>query len=286
MPVFQTSFLPRTSFDMDQWLKTHSMGTSPIDMFDPYDELDITLSRNLHWIDKPEFLHFYPLYPKVPQKYRMTLDLPGFSPGSIKTELKDNDKIIIRGHEEHRKTEEEFNVKEFKRTLDLPENSEADKLVSFMTTGNKLVVEVPIKDSDKSPFTDMFPQIVENKDGSKFVTMRFSVPENVDHAKLHVNVKDRDLIFRAEPKLEKEDPSIHHIYYKRTSLPENTKFDSLKCVHEGNYINITAPLMMDFNRSYRFIPIEHKVQIKQKEKAAEEGLAQEKMSEKKEEKRI
>lgn len=47
---------------------------------------------------------------------------------------------------------------------------------------------------------------------------------------------------------------------KRTTLPENTEFDKLKCEQDANAISITAPLNTDYTRSYRNVPIEHREQ--------------------------
>lgn len=213
MSLLQHGFFPRSMFDMDQWFRAPYQGPSTLDLFDPFDELDHTISRNLHWLNKPEFLNYMPLFPKVPQKYRITVDCAGYSPNSISTEIKDKNKLIIHGREES-KHDEDFSIKEFKKTYHLPDNCESDKLVSFMASGGKLVIEVPLKETKQSPNADLFPQISENKEGGKSVTMKFVLPENVDPSKASISVKDRDLIFRVEDKVEKPDKTSKFYFYK------------------------------------------------------------------------
>jgi HSP20 family molecular chaperone IbpA len=142
------SYFPhaRSSFDMDQWLKAPYLGTSStLDLFDPFDELDHAISRNLAWLNKPDFLNLVPLFPKVPQKFRITVDCTGFQPKSIKTDLdKDQKKLVVSGREENREQGDDYSIREFKKTYDFPQNCDPDKLVSFMTSGGKLVIEVPL----------------------------------------------------------------------------------------------------------------------------------------------
>ena len=248
MSIIPHEFFPRSMFDMDSWLRSPlaaamtqtlippSIGTalippplSTLDLFDPFDELDNVISRNLHWLNKPEFLRTLPLYPRVPQKYRVSVDCTGFSPSSIKTEMKDNSKLVVSAREEARTDEVEgdYTVREFKRTYQLPPQAEPDKLISFMTAGDRLIIEVPLKETEVSRDSDLFPQIIDNPDGTKSVSMRFTLPDNVDTSKMSVSVKDRDLIFRVEDKVDKADRHTRFHYYKRTTLPENTKLDGM-----------------------------------------------------------
>lgn len=257
MSLLQHTFFPRSVFDMDQWYRAPYQGPSTLDLFDPFDELDNTISRNLHWLNKPEFLKLVPLFPKVPQKYRITVDCSGYSPNSIKTDIK-NDKLVVYGREEHKEESDDFSIREFKKTYELPPNCEKDKLVTFVAAGGKLVIEVPLKETDISPNKDLFPRIVDNQDGSKTVNVKFNIPKNIDPSKVSVSVKDRDIIFRAEDKVTKPDKLSNFYYYKRTTLPENTEFNKLKCIQDKNEISVSAPLDLDYTRSYSSIPIETK----------------------------
>jgi HSP20 family molecular chaperone IbpA len=258
MSLIPHSFFPRSAFDMDQWLKPMSthLGPNTMDLFDPYDELDHMIGRNLEWLNKPDFLQTSPLMPKVPQKYRITIDCAGFTPKSIKTDVKGHT-LTVTGREEDRQAAGDFSVKEFKKTYTLPTHSEPGKLVSFMTSPGHLIIEVPLRETTKHLNEDLFPRIVDLPGGGgKEVSMKFQVPETIDPSKVHVSIKDRDLIVKAEDKVDKPDGISRFYYYKRTTLPENTDFSHLKCSLDNHQIQVRAPLDRHFNK-FRHIPLEH-----------------------------
>ena len=264
MALIAHTFLPRSMFDMDSWYRPLALGLGPstLDMFDPFDDLDRVMSRNLMWLDQPSFLDFSYRQPRVPKKYRVSLDCEGFNPKSIKTEVKDG-KLIITGHEgkEAESQDGDFSVRQFRKTYPLPEGVETDKLVSFMTTSGKLIVEIPIKEEQKTQDKSLatgFPQIVEGENGQKNVAIKLNLPKSIDPSKLSVTCKDRDLIVQAENVNEKEDSRSQTFYYQRTTLPENTDFNSLKCMFENNQLSITAPLHAELKQNIKTVPIEFK----------------------------
>ena len=81
------------------------------------------------------------MMPKVPQKYRIVCDVTGYSPKSIKTEVK-NHMLTIHGKEDVKLEGGDFSSKEFKKTYEMPVGAITDKLVSFVTGQGQLVVEV------------------------------------------------------------------------------------------------------------------------------------------------
>jgi len=260
MSLIPHAFFPRSMFDMDQWFvkpQNYFGPSNTLDLFDPFDELDSTIGRNLQWLNKPEFLPLMPVIPKVPQKYRIIVDCIGYNPKSIKTDVKDF-KLTVYGREEVKHEGDDFSVKEFKKTYKLPEHAECDKLVSFMTSNGQLVIEVPLKETNQHSNTDLFPRIVDGENGTKFVNLNFTVPEKIHPDKVHVNIKDRDLIVKAEDKVEKPDGISKFYYYKRTTMPENTDFDQLKCVYNNHRIEVTAPLNLDYKTHHKTVPIEYK----------------------------
>jgi HSP20 family molecular chaperone IbpA len=246
MALIRHSFLPRSMFDMDSWFRP------TLDLFDPFDEIDHMLGRNLEWLTIPSMLQVR--QPKVPRKYRVSLNCAGYNPKSIKTEVKDG-KLYINGKEEIKDENGDFSTKEFRKTYELPENAEIDKLVSFVTRQGQLVVEVPLKIEEKALEDDLFPKIVDSKDGGKQVTMRCSVPNNIDPSKLTVTCKDRDIIIKAEDVQESEDNYSKKYYYKRCTMPENTDFNALKCNFENNSLTIEAPVNPELEKPHQ-IPIE------------------------------
>ena len=122
------------------------MLSSTLEEFDPFDELDRQLGRNLTWIDKPLELNVWPIIPSVPQKYRITMNCTGYSPESIQTELRDNNKTLwINGNEQFKGDTDNISNKTFRKTYTLPDNIDAEKMLSFMTGDDRLVVEFPLK---------------------------------------------------------------------------------------------------------------------------------------------
>jgi HSP20 family molecular chaperone IbpA len=262
MALIPHSFFPRSAFDMDEWFKSAGnpnplLAPNTLDLFDPYDELDHMIGRNLQWLNKPEFIQpLQALLPKVPQKYRIIVDCVGYKPESIKTDIKGH-RLVVAGREEVKHEGEDFSVKEFKKTYQLPAHSEPEKLVSFMTSHGQLVIEVPLKETALHLNNDLFPVVVDTEKGGKAVQLQFTVPENIDPSKISVSVKDRDLIVKAEDKVDKPDGISKFYYYKRTTLPENTDFKHLKCNYENHRISVNAPLNLNY-KPYRTVPIEHK----------------------------
>lgn len=127
------------------------------------------MTRNLFWLNEPEIVRNVPsIAPKVPKKFRVTADIRGYNPKSIKTEIsQDKSKLTISGSEGEPKKEgeEDYNIREFRKSYKLPENAETDKLISFATGNNKLVVEIPLKEEE--PKEDLFPRILEGESGKK-----------------------------------------------------------------------------------------------------------------------
>ena len=249
--TLRTDMFPRSMFNMDTWFNP------TLDVFDPYDEIDRMLSRNLEWINRPSFLEPLPLIPRVPRKYRVTVDCAGYSPTALKTEIKEG-KLCVHGKEESKDKSGDFSTKEFRKTYKLPENAETDKMVSFVTPLGQMVVEVPLKSETTTTggLEDLFPQIIDTKEG-KTVQMSCTVPQGVDPNKLQITCKDRDLIIKGEDVQEKPDSISRMHYYKRCTMPENTDFDALKCVMENNKLKIEAPIYPALTQK-RTIPIEMK----------------------------
>lgn len=246
MPKFNS--LSRRMFDMDDFFRPLSL-----DFFDPFDEMDRMFDRHLRWLNRPDFGS--PLRSiAVPEKYRITVDCAGFNPKSIKTEVAGN-KVIVNAREEDRSNPDDYSIREFKKTYELPSNAQADKLASFVTSNGKLVIEAPLKRENQGLSVDnSFPKITD--DGKSF-SLSFNLPERIDPSKINVTCKDRELIIKAEDKQEKQDGMSSFSFYQRSTLPENTDFNAIKCQLENQKLNITAPLLESFSQNYRQIPIEH-----------------------------
>lgn len=282
MSLISHSFFPRRLMDLDSWMRPMTpiqdvkqvtrpdwylkptnldlaLAPTSLDMFDAFDELDTMMNHDIDWLHKPDFL---PVQPRVQQKYRITVDCPGFVPlrNAIKCDIKDG-VLTVSGREEDKETTGDFCVREFKKTYNLPENAEYEKMVSFMPVAGKLVVEIPLRETPLHLNADLLPRIVDTKDG-KMVSMNFGVPEQIEPSKVHVSIKDRDLIVRADDSIKSKDKTSKIHYYKRCTLPANTDFDKLSIKWDQHKLACTAPLRTDV-RAVRDVPIERPMEIGQ-----------------------
>jgi len=246
--IIPFNFLSRQMFNVDPWFTQ-----SHLDIFDPFDDLDRVIGRNLTYLDTPGYLPIFE--PRVPNKYRVAVDCAGYKPSSIKTEIKDGQLLVLGKEGDKQNEEKDFSIKEFKKTYKLPENIEAEKMVSFMTSNGKLIVEIPLKEDKSHKESLQFPRIVDDESGNKSVSMKVSVPENIDPSKITVTCKDRDVIIKAEDKTENPDGMTNFYYYRRSTLPENTDLSSLKCVYDNNQLSISAPVNLNNNQS-KTIPVQ------------------------------
>lgn len=274
MSLIKHRFLPRSKFNTNDWFSQDdfSSGVEPslVDLFDPYDALDMLMSNGIVWLNEPKNL--VPIVPQVPEKYRFTLDCYGYDPKSIKTEVsKDKTKLIVSGTEGEKKNEDEdYSIKHFRKTFHVPKNGDFDKMASFMTSDGQLVVEVPFK--TEPPATKKstrgkhvkhteeatgVPKLIE-ENGAQRVEVNINLPESIDPSKIKVTCKDHDLIVHCEHETKSKDSSSKFYYYRRCTLPKNTDFDSLKCIYEHNSLSITAPVKEDARNGKRAIPIEMK----------------------------
>jgi HSP20 family molecular chaperone IbpA len=183
---------------------------------------------------------------------RITLDCTGYSPKSIKTDVIGN-KITVTAREEDRQSSDNYTIKEFKRSYDLPKNADIEKLQSFISPGGQLYIEVPVK---IPKYEEQLPKIID--DGKSF-SMIYTIPDYIDSSKITVSNKDREVIIKSEDKLsEMKLDEKNFIYFKRFSLPENVDFNQISCNLEKNKLTITAPLRVEIRPSYRKIPIQTK----------------------------
>lgn len=214
------------------------------------------MNRNLNWLDMPEFMRLPTTQPLFPKKFRVTTDVAGFTPKSIKTEVSDDKKrLYVSGREgEPKKTaDEDYSVREFRKTFNLPENVDIDQMVSFVTATDKLVVEIPYK--EKAITENLLPK-VEGEGENKQVSFDLQLPENIDPSKIKVTCKDRDLIVQADHKQEKPDSYSQTSFYSRTTLPETTDFKQLKCHFDRHQLSVTAPVKPELEARERSIPVE------------------------------
>jgi len=246
MALVPHTFFPRRDFDTDLWHRPQETGPRALDVFDPFDELDMQLNSMVNWLERPP-AQIMP-QPKVPQKYRVTMECAGFDTKSIKCEIVAGDKLVVtctEGDEFKSGSEEDHWHCSFKRTFELPKLTllDAEKMTSFMTSQGTLVIDIPYR-MDESGMTaeDLWPKVVESADGHKVVSLDMHLPRHIDPSKVHVTAKDRDVIVKAEDKAEWPHGFAKFHFYRRSTMPQSTDMRELKCTWEDNKLSIRAPL--------------------------------------------
>jgi len=237
MALIPHTFFPRSAFDVDLWHRPFDFGPRALDVFDPFDELDMQTNSMVNWLERPLLPQL--AQPRVPQKYRATVDCAGYSPKSIKTEIV-GDKLVVSGSEGDaaRSADEDHHHRSFKRTFNLPKLVEKEKMTSFMTTRGQLVIDIPYKmDTSGQLAADMMPRVVDGQ-----VQLDLQLPTGVDPAHVSVTAKDRDIIVKAEDHSETPNSFSNFYYYRRSTMPENTDMNGMKCVFDQNKVHITAPI--------------------------------------------
>lgn len=246
------SLIPRSWMDMDLFDRPLSLlGPSSLDLFDPFDEIDRRLSRNVSWLSEPtSLLPALDVIPLVPEKHRITVNCPGISEDSIKTEVKNN-KLIVKACEGNpeQKGKGDYYLNKMQRTFDLPQHCDTKNLVSYKV-GDRLIVEMPIKQTLKKPDV---PHVTGSGENKK-VEFNVTLPSNIDPSKVSCTCKDRDVIIKADYHHKEGDVDSKVHYFRRSTLPYNTDFNSLTCSAVNDHqLKIEAQLGPNPNKS---IPIQ------------------------------
>lgn len=186
------------------------------------------------------------------EKHEIKVDCEGFKRESMQIELsEDKTKLIVFAREGERSPagngqEADYSLKEFRRSFKLPENVDVTGMKHHFTDDNTLLVEIPFKRMEikPQPNRNLVPnyETFVDENGRKSVRLSLNMPEMIDADKIRVVCKNRDVIVRAEDTYQSNDGVNQIFFYKRTTLPENTNFDSLKCLYDQNKLNIVAKL--------------------------------------------
>ena len=166
-------------------------------------------------------------------------------------------KLQVSAKEEIRQDANNFSLKEFRKSFDLPHNSDYDKLSSHVVDG-RLVIQVPL--INKVCHT-VWPDVAVPKitDDKKFVIYECDLPEHVDPLKINVWHNENVLLIKAEDRIERCNRTSHFNYNKQVTMPANTDFDRLRCHVKRNCISITAPLLQPSicnHKDIRSIPVQ------------------------------
>ena len=242
MSLIQHRFYPGSS---DWGLRPEELyypGLFELEFYDPFEDFEHFLDRNLRWLNRPERLREakpQKAEPSKAHKFRVRVNCKGYNQNSVQTNIQDN-YLIVTGKEGNR-TEGtgDFSIKEFKKTFKLPDNVEKDKLASYLTPSGRLVVEIPLKETEQEE--EEKPKTVTEAGVKKWV-LKLNMPKNIDPKDIHVTCRERDVIVQVESNLEKKEPGSEVHFYKKFILPENCNLDALKCVYEQNKLEICAPI--------------------------------------------
>lgn len=181
--------------------------------------------------------------------------------------------MVIKGSEGNpdQKGKGDYYVNEIQRTFDIPKQCDADNLVSYKV-GDRLIVEIPMKQTLKKPEVPHITGTGENKKVAYFyswydliyvffliiclfqVEFNVSLPNNIDPSKVSCTCKDRDVIIKADYEHKEGDVDSRTHYFRRSTLPYNTDLNSLTCSAVNDHqLKIEAKLGPNPNKS---IPIQ------------------------------
>jgi HSP20 family molecular chaperone IbpA len=251
-----------------------------LDFFDPWQDLDtiptaLTMPLNpFRWIDEPlRLTHRHPTLPRPhKEKFRVQLNVAGFDPESITTKVEGR-KVIVEAKQEDRQPDGDYNVRELRKTYELPEHADATHMASYVTPNNMFVIEVPIHNPEterrielarrdnrrlaqfgeyRDPFFDYAgflggfefePRIVEKGKNAKQLEICVGMTD-FRPQEIKVSVKNNELIVQGEHRYKDANRSERTFCFKSTTLPPGTQVDRLEShLTDDGKLMIQAPFM-------------------------------------------
>jgi len=208
---------------------------------------------------------------KDSEKFRLQVDVTGFHPDNIKTNV-DGRQIVVEARHEDRENEGNYTRREIRRIYDLPEHADGNQLTSRVGANNTLMIEVPIKPSNndrslvpantnnqlsltslgqnRDVFSDSTgflggsefqPRIVDKGNNQKQLEMTLLV-KGYKPDEIKVSVKNNVLIVQGERALREETRSERSFFSKTTTLPLGTQVDQLQSnLNDEGLLKIEAP---------------------------------------------
>jgi HSP20 family molecular chaperone IbpA len=253
-----------------------------LDFFDPWRDLDtfptaLSIRPNaFRWVNQPQRLthgsRSVAPSSSAPQaeKFRVQLNVAGFNPETIKTKVEGR-KVIVEANQEDRQADGDFNIRQLRKTYELPEHADASRMASYVTPNNMLVVEVPIKNPEaerrlqqakkdnqgltqfgqyRDPWfdyigflggSDFQPRIVDKGNNQKQLELTVGM-KDYRPQEIKVSVKNNELIVQGEHKHKDENRSERSFFFKSTTLPPGTQVDQLQShLGDDGQLKIEAP---------------------------------------------
>ncbi|CAF0863526.1 unnamed protein product [Rotaria sp. Silwood1] len=204
------------------------------------------------------------------EKYRVQLNVAGFNPETIKTKV-DGRKVIVEAKQEDRQPDGDYNIRELRKTYELPEHADSKHLASYVTPNNMLVIEVPINNPEterrvaqaknnnqslaqfgqyRDPLfdyvgflagSDFQPRIVDKGNNQKQLEMSIGM-KKYRPDEIKVSVKNNELIVQGEHQHKDKNHSERSFFFKSTTLPPGTQINQLQShLTDDGQLKIEAP---------------------------------------------
>ncbi|CAF1328616.1 unnamed protein product [Didymodactylos carnosus] len=271
-----------------------------LDLFDPFYDFDrfpsLAMPSSFRWINEPRRHQSLLNTPSVPislapaqsEKFRVQLNVAGFNPETIQTRV-DGRKLIVQAKQEDRNGDD-YNVREIRKSYDLPQHADINNVASFVTPNNMLVVEVPVRNPEveqrmlqsrtlsdtnnhqlaqfgqfRDPLFDyggfgasaFSPKIVATGNGQKQLQMSLPM-RDYRPEQIKVSVKDNDLVVQGEHNYKDNNRSEKSYFYKSVSLPPGTQIDQLQShLTQDGELQVEAPFYEPTQQSLQ----QHRQQI-------------------------
>ncbi|CAF1548100.1 unnamed protein product, partial [Rotaria sp. Silwood1] len=210
-----------------------------------------------------------PIAPNL-EKFRVQLNAAGFNPETIKTRV-EGGKVIVEAKQEERQPDGDYNIRELRKSYELPEHADTSRLVSYVTPNNILVIEVPVHNPeaerrvaqaknenqylsqfgqhrdphfDYSSFlhgSDFQPRIIDKDDNKKQLEMSIEM-KNYKPEEIKVSVKNNELIIKGERRHKDGNSFERSFFFKSTTLPPGTQVKQLQShLTDDGHMKIEAP---------------------------------------------
>jgi len=255
-----------------------------LDFFDPWRDFDTSPTalsgrpNAFRWINEPLRLthHNRSLEPSSPaphaEKFRVQLNVAGFNPETIKTKVEGR-KVIVEAKQEDRQPDGDYHIRELRKTYELPEHADANRLASYVTPNHMLVVEVPIQNPEaerrlvqakndnqtlaqfgqyRDPLfdyagflggSDFQPRVVDKGNNQKQLEMCVGM-KDYKPQEIKVSVKNNELIVQGEHRHKDANRSERSFFFKSTTLPPGTQVEHLQSfLTDDGQLKIEAPFV-------------------------------------------
>lgn len=160
-------------------------------------------------------------------KWKHNVEIGEFNPEQVKVKV-ENGKVVI--HAKYTDgTEEWGDTVEKKRTVQIPENVDSEKIHSFMKSDGTLVLEAPfvVRKEESHPLT-MEDQgaIVLSDNRNTLMEMDVS---NFNPEEVTITCKNDILTVNGERKRSEDGQEIREYFFRQMTIPKSVKQENIKC---------------------------------------------------------